>query len=74
MTAITPYAGLTELDQTEQDAVLEAITVPNTVLIIVEDPSSNVWEIQGQEGFELCSDNCFRSCEGVLVSFEKQFG
>ncbi|ETN41124.1 uncharacterized protein HMPREF1541_03059 [Cyphellophora europaea CBS 101466] len=52
-TAITPYAGLAALDQNEQDAVLETISVSNTGLIFVEDPSGNVWEIQGQEGFEL---------------------
>ncbi|KEF55816.1 uncharacterized protein A1O9_08567 [Exophiala aquamarina CBS 119918] len=47
------YAGLAALDQAEQDAIFGAINESNLPLIFIKDPSGNVWEIQGQEGFGL---------------------
>lgn len=52
-TAMPSYAGLAALDQAEQDAIFEVIHDSNLPLIFVADPSGNVWEIQGQEGFGL---------------------
>ncbi|KAK5047811.1 hypothetical protein LTR84_006476 [Exophiala bonariae] len=47
----TSLGDLSELDQSEIDAILAALIPSNTPLIWVADPDGNLIEIQGQDGF-----------------------
>jgi hypothetical protein len=49
------YQEIGVLDQAEQDLIFANIKGSNSPLVWVRDPSGNLIEIQGQEGFGLIS-------------------